>query len=160
MKPYRSYYYEDLDEGASFESARRTITETDLVHFAMLSSDWNPVHTDALLAQSSPFGQRIVHGALGLSIATGLVQRTGMFEESAVALLGYDGWRFDRPLFVGDTVFSVVRVLGKRLTSKGDRGIVNREIQLINQHNEVVQGGRSDFMVWCRAAKSVSNEGK
>ncbi len=72
----------------------------------MLSADWNAVHTDALSTRDSEFGGRIVHGALGLMITTGIVQRSGMFEGSAVALLGFSDWVFDRPLRVGDTVFT------------------------------------------------------
>lgn len=158
MRPYQPYYFEDLDEGAAFETARRTVTETDLIQFAMLSSDWNAVHTDAISADESSFGRRIVHGALGLTLATGLLQRTGMFEGSAVALLGFDEWRFHCPLFVGDTVFTRMTVLGKRLTSRADRGIVHREIQLVNQENAIVQSGRSDFMVWCRDATADEQE--
>lgn len=150
LRPYEPYFLEDLAVGQEFETARRTITETDLMVFAMLSSDWNAVHTDALSTKDSEFGGRIVHGALGLTITTGLVQRSGMFEGSAVALLGFADWRFDRPLYVGDTVFTRLRIAGVRRTSRGDRGVVTRELELINQHDEIVQHGRSDFMVRSR----------
>lgn len=150
MRPYEPYFFEDLSVGQEFETARRTVTETDLMVFAMLSSDWNAVHTDALTAGESEFGGRIVHGALGLMITTGLVQRSGMFEGSAVALLGYADWVFDRPLRVGDTVFTRLRIAGLRRTSRGDRGVINRELELVNQDGDIVQHGRSDFMVRCR----------
>lgn len=153
MRPYQPYFLEDLVVGQEFETARRTVTETDLMVFAMLSADWNAVHTDALSARDSPFGERIVHGALGLMITTGLVQRSGMFEGSAVALLGFSDWVFDRPLRVGDTVFTRLRIAGLRRTSRGDRGIISRELELINQDGDVVQHGRSDFMVRCRSAE-------
>jgi acyl dehydratase len=152
VRPYEPYFLEDLAVGQEFETARRTVTETDLVTFAMLSGDWNGVHTDALATADSEFGGRIVHGALGLAITTGLVQRTGMFEGSAVVLLGFSDWRFDRPLRVGDTVFTRLRIAGLRRTRRGDRGVVTRELELINQHDEIVQHGRSDFMVRCRKA--------
>lgn len=150
MRPYQPYYLEDLEAGQVFETARRTVTETDLVSFAMLSSDWNAVHTDALATTDSQFGGRIVHGALGLTLATGLIQRTGMFEGSAVALLGFSDWRFERPLYVGDTVFTRLRIVAVRRTRRGDRGVVTREIELVNQDHITVQRGRSDFMVLAR----------
>jgi acyl dehydratase len=152
MRPYKPYFFEDLAVGQEFETPRRTVTETDLMVFAMLSSDWNAMHTDALAAAESQFGGRIVHGALGLMLTTGLVQRSGIFEGSAVALLGYSDWVFDRPLRVGDTVFTRLRIAGLRRTSRGDRGVINRELELINQDGDVVQHGRSDFMVRCRDA--------
>jgi acyl dehydratase len=160
MRPYQPYYLEDLAEGQVFETPRRTITETDLITFAMLSSDWNAVHTDAVAAAGSGFGGRIVHGALGLTIATGLVQRTGMFEGSAVALLGYSEWVFAAPLHVGDTVFTRLRITGVRRTSRGDRGVIGRNLELINQEDVVVQHGRSDFLVWSREHAPAANEGQ
>lgn len=150
VRPYEPYFFEDLSVGQEFETARRTVTETDLMVFAMLSSDWNAVHTDALAAGESEFGGRIVHGALGLMITTGLLQRSGMFEGSAVALLSFSDWVFDRPLRVGDTVFTRLRIAGLRRTSREDRGVINRELELVNQDGDVVQHGRSDFMVRCR----------
>jgi acyl dehydratase len=157
MRPYEPYFFEDLAVGQEFETARRTITETDLMVFAMLSADWNAVHTDALSTRDSEFGGRIVHGALGLTITTGLVQRSGMFEGSAVALLSFSDWTFDRPLRVGDTVFTRLRIAGLRRTRRGDRGIITRELELINQDGDVVQHGRSDFMVRCREPAQVTS---
>lgn len=157
MRIYEPYYFEDLSVGQEFETPRRTVTETDVIQFAMLSSDWNTVHTDAEAAAGSAFGKRIAHGALGLTITTGLLQRTGMFEGSAVALLGFEDWRFDRPLFIGDTVHTRFRVAGLRLTTQGDRGIVNRELELINQDDQVVQHGKSTFMVWSKTSKQYKS---
>ena len=159
VRPYQPYYLEDLEEGQIFETARRTVTETDLVSFAMLSSDWNAVHTDALATADSPFGGRIVHGALGLTLATGLIQRTGMFEGSAVALLGFSDWRFERPLYVGDTVFTRLHIVTVRRTRRGDRGVVTREIELVNQDQVVVQRGHSDFMVLARTPETPTEGG-
>jgi acyl dehydratase len=156
MRPYQPYYLEDLAVGQQFETARRTITETDLVTFAMLSSDWNAIHTDALSVDKGQFGGRIVHGALGLTIATGLVQRTGMFEGSAVALLGFTDWVFAKPLYVGDTVFTRLRITAIRPTRDGRRGVISRELELVNQHGDVVQHGRSDFMVLRREPEAAA----
>ena len=156
-RPYQPYFLEDLMVGQVFETPRRTVTETDLVVFAMLTSDWNAVHTDALATDDSEFGGRIVHGALGLALTTGLLQRTGMFEGSAIALLGFSEWVFDLPLRVGDTVFTRLRVTGVRRTSRGDRGVVGRALELVNQHDEVVQHGQSDFMVRSRPSVTESD---
>jgi acyl dehydratase len=153
VRIYEPYFYEDLQVGTEFLTPKRTVTETDLIQFAMLTSDWNTVHTDATAAAKSEFGRRIVHGALGMSLATGLVQRTGMFEGSAVALLDFEQWTFKHPLFVGDTIHTRLQIESKRLTSKGDRGIVRRHLSLINQENVTIQEGISNFMVWTKTSK-------
>ncbi|MBF4576751.1 MaoC/PaaZ C-terminal domain-containing protein [Frondihabitans sp. VKM Ac-2883] len=146
------HYLEDLSAGQTFVTPGRTITEADVISFASWTNDNNQVHTDAEFAKSTRFGQRIVHGVLGTSLCLGLISRTGVFDGSAVALLGIDGWRFVAPLFIGDTVTCTVEVLSTRLTSSGTTGIVERTVTLANQHGEVVQTGRMDIMVLTRAA--------
>src|SRR5690606_40867601 len=82
----------------------RTITETDLVTFAMLSGDWNAIHVDAEKASQGAFGQRVVHGMCAFSIMGGLMYAAGWFSESMIALLGYREWKFVAPVFIGDTL--------------------------------------------------------
>lgn len=143
-------YLEDLEAGQSFVSPGRTITEADVMSFAAWTNDNNQVHTDVEFAKATRYGQRIVHGMLGASLCLGLIARTGVFEGSAVALLGIDQWRFTAPIFIGDTVTCTVDILSTRLTSKGDFGIVERQVTLRNQRGETVQAGRMDLMVALR----------
>jgi len=140
-------YYEDIEVGQVFRSPGRTVTEADVTLFAMLSGDWNPLHTDAAFARETAFGQRIAHGAYGLAVATGLLNRLGLFDGSAIALLGIDGWRFAAPIRIGDTVHVELEIAGKRPTRAGDRGIVQRHVRLRKQDGAVVQEGRMDIMV-------------
>jgi acyl dehydratase len=146
------HYLEDLEAGQIFVSPGRTITEADVMSFASWTNDNNQVHTDAEFAKSTRYGQRIVHGLLGTSLCLGLIARTGVFEGSAVALLGIDSWRFLAPVFIGDTVTCSVEILSTRLTSSGTTGIVERAVSLRNQHGETVQAGRMDLMVLTRGA--------
>jgi acyl dehydratase len=146
------HYLEDLAAGQTFVTPGRTITEADVVSFAAWTNDNNQVHTDAEFAKGTRYGQRIVHGMLGASLCLGLIARTGVFEGSAVALLGIDGWRFTAPVFIGDTVTCAVEILSTRLTSSGRTGIVERQVTLRNQRGEVVQQGRMDLMVLTRDA--------
>jgi acyl dehydratase len=141
------YYFDDFAAGQVFTSQRRTITESDVVSFANWSWDTNPPHTDAVFGAQSRFGQRIAHGVLGLSVAMGLASRIGVFEQCSIALLNVDGWTFQRPLLIGDSVYCRVEIESVRLTSKGDAGILSRRFSLVNQHDEVVQDGRIDLMV-------------
>ena len=142
------HYLEDLAAGQTFVSAARTITEADVVAFAGLSGDFNPIHTDAEFAKDSPYGQRVVYGLLGLSIATGLLDRLGVFSGSAIAMLGITDWTFTGPVFIGDTVRLELTILGVRPSrSKPDRGVVERRFELRNQRDELVQTGRIDVLV-------------
>ena len=140
-------YYEDLAEGQTFTSPARTVTETDLVSFAMLSGDWNAIHTDEEFARETFYGKRVVHGLFGLSMMTGLLDRTGLFGGSAIAMLGISDWQFKAPIFVDDTLHFEMEIVSKRLTGGGDRGIIDRKFSLINQRGEVVQEGHIGLML-------------
>lgn len=140
-------YFEDFEVGQEFVSPARTITETDVVQFAQLSGDFNPVHTDYEMAKEGPFQVPIAHGLLGLSILTGLMARTGLFEGSVIALLGVEEWRFIGPIKFGDTIHVLIRIDSVRESKQGNRGIVIRTCQLINQRNETVQEGKLPVLV-------------
>jgi len=148
------HYLDDLSAGQRFVSAGRTITEADVVAFAGLSGDFNPIHTDAEFAGDTVYGQRVVYGLLGLSIATGLLDRLGVFSGSAMAMLGIQSWTFPAPVFIGDTVHLELTILGVRPSrSKPDRGVVERQFELKNQRGEIVQTGRIDVLVRRRPAE-------
>lgn len=142
------HYLEDLTAGQRFVSAGRTVTEADVVAFAGLSGDFNVIHTDAEFAKGSVYGQRVVYGLLSMSIATGLLDRLGIFSGSAIAMLGITDWQFTAPVFIGDTVHLELTVLAVRPSrSKPDRGVVERRFEIVNQHGTVVQAGRIDVLV-------------
>lgn len=140
-------FYEEFNEGDEFTSPRRTITEADIVAFAGLSGDYNPLHTDAEFAKETIFGERIAHGLLVLSISTGLMARTGILAGTAMAFLGINEWRFTAPVLIGDTVHVKQIVDSKRETKKADRGIVTFKSQIINQKGDVVQEGLRTIMI-------------
>jgi acyl dehydratase len=140
-------YWQDFEPGEVSETQARTVTETDIVNFVGLSWDVNALHTDEESARHGAFGRRIAHGALGFTIATGLVARIGHLEGTALAMLGIEEWRFHEPIFAGDTVHVRLTIEGARPSSKPGRGIVDRRVELINQHGAVVQGGRLPVLV-------------
>lgn len=134
-------FYEDLATGQRYVSSRRTVTETDLVSFCMLSGDWNPLHADEVFASATDYRQRVVPGVFGLALLTGLMDRAGWFATSAIAMLEIASWRFAAPIFIGDTLHVVMEIKDVRLASDGKRGIVNRRFALVNQRDEVAQEG-------------------
>lgn len=140
-------YFEDFEVGDEFITPRRTITETDLIQFAGLSGDFNPIHTDHVFAAESPYGRPVVYGLLIVSIVTGLTARLGVFDGTIIAMLGIDDWRFLGPVFVGDTLHVRMTIAEKRETSKSDRGILVRTYDVLNQRDEVVQTGSMTLMI-------------
>jgi acyl dehydratase len=88
-------------------------------------------------AAKGPFGRRIAHGALIFSISTGLSVQLNQIQESVIAFYGVDKLRFTRPVFIGDTIHVVKKVVGKDHKG-GDRGVVTFETSVLNQFNEPV----------------------
>ena len=134
-------YYEDVEVGFRFETPSRTVTEADLVAFAGVSGDFNPLHTDRVYAAQSIYGERIAHGALVLSLATGLRQRVGLFDGTLMGLLEIRSWRFLAPVRIGDTIRVATEIAELRETSKPDRGIMVQRVEVLNQDDALVGSG-------------------
>lgn len=146
----RGLYFEEFEVGQEVVSPGRTITEADIVNFAGVSGDYNQLHTDAEFAASTPFGQRIAHGLLCLSIASGLAGRLGFIEGTALAFRELS-WKFSQPVFIGDTVFLKAKVAEKRTMSRLGGGMVVFDVSLVNQRGTVVQRGQWHLLVKSRA---------
>ncbi|CAG9179918.1 MaoC family dehydratase [Cupriavidus pinatubonensis] len=147
-----SYYFEDFEVGQIFESTARTVTETDLTMFSMLSGDWNPIHADAEFAAQTRYGQRVVHGTLGIAIATGMMHQLGIFERTVVAMMSLGNWRFVAPMLIGQTLHLRLGILEKEAGTSRRVGRINRSLQLLDQHGALVQDGVSDVLVLKRGA--------
>ena len=141
-------YFDEFTIGDVAESVGRTVTEADVVNFAALSGDWNLIHTDAEYSKAQMFGQRVAHGLLVLSIASGLAVRLGFMEDTIVAFRGLE-WKFARPVFIGDTVRLRVTVEEKKEMARLGGGLVNFKLEVLNQKDEVVQ--RGIWEVLCKA---------
>lgn len=139
-------YYEELNPGDSWVSPRRTITEADIVMFAAMTGDHNPIHTDEEFAKTTIFGGRILHGPAGFAIATGLESRLGIKEGTAIAFLGMT-WDLKGPIKIGDTIRVEQKVTSKRETKKPTQGIVFFHVALVNQRDEIVQEGEWKIMM-------------
>lgn len=146
MDPYpRGMFFEDFEAGKEFMTLGRTITESDVLSFAGLSGDFNPLHLDHEFAKNSPFKARIPHGLCIMSIASGLIDRTGVNTGTALACLEIT-WKFFQPVMIGDTIRVMMKVLDKKESSKGDRGTVIFEMQVLNQKDQKVEEGSWKLM--------------
>lgn len=142
----RGLTFEAFAPGRCFVTAARTVTEADVVNFAGLSGDFNPLHTDATCAAATPFGERIAHGMLVAAIATGLANQLGVFEGTTLALLEQQ-IQYRGPVRLGDTVRLALTVADQRALSKPDRGLVVLDTAVRNQRGEVVIDGQWRLMI-------------
>jgi acyl dehydratase len=138
-------FFDEFEVGRTWLTPRRTITEADIVMFAGLTGDFNPVHTDEEFAKLTPFGTRILHGPAVFAIATGLEFRLGIKEGTAIAFLGMT-WDLKAPVKIGDTIHVFQRVDSVRPTKNPSRGIVSFWVEVRNQRNEVCQQGEWKVM--------------
>lgn len=139
-------YYEDFQIGQTFVTKSRTVTEADIVNFAALSWDTNPLHTDREFAAKTVFGERIAHGMLGLVIHAGLSQMLGIMEGTLIAFLGMT-WSFQKPIRIGDTIHVIQKVKEIQETTKEDRGVITFDKELVNQKGEIVQKGTTTVLM-------------
>jgi 3-hydroxybutyryl-CoA dehydratase len=145
----RGKYFEEFEIGQEMVTAGRTITETDIVNFAGLTWDTNPMHTDAEYAKTTVFGERVAHGMLGLSYAVGLAWQLGFMEGTVIAFLGLE-WKFKAPMKIGDTVRVVAKVKQKKEMKAAGGGLVTLEGRVLNQRDEVAQQGEWSVLVKSR----------
>lgn len=139
-----------------WESPARTITQADVVNFAGLSGDFNPLHVDHEAAAQSPFRKPVAHGLLGLSIASGLSSHAPRVD--TLAFLAILEWRFLEPIAFGDTLRVLTRVAALEPGARGRRGVVTWHRRLINQRGVVVQEGLTQTLVRGRDTSSESDE--
>jgi acyl dehydratase len=142
----RGLFFEEFQIGDATDSVGRTITEADIVNFAGISGDYNLIHTDAEYAKAELFGQRVAHGLLVLSVASGLAVRLGFMEDTIVAFRGLE-WRFTAPVFAGDTVRVRVTVEATKPMRRLGGGLVTLKMEVRNQRDEVVNRGTWEVLV-------------
>ncbi len=132
-------YLEDIEPGSSWKSPARTVTETDIVSFAGMTGDYDPLHVDHEYAAETPYGKPIAHGLLGLSLMAGLSSSCPRMR--TLALVKVDDWQFLKPVYVGDTIHVLTEV--EQITPRGRRsGEVVWHRKVINQRGECVQSGK------------------
>ncbi len=148
----RGLFFEDFEIGSTMVSPARTITEADVVAFAGLSGDYNPLHTDEEYAKGTMFGGRIAHGLLVLSIASGLASRLGFLEGTVLAFLGLD-WKFREPVRAGDTVHVEATIAAKKAMPRLGGGIVDIEMEVRNQEGAVAQKGTWRLLMRTRGSE-------
>jgi len=148
----RGLYFDEFAVGQRITTAARTVTESDVVNFAGLSGDFNQIHTDAEFSKTTPFKQRVAHGLLVLSIASGLAMRTGVLEGTVLAFREINTWKFSSPVFLGDTIYVELEILETKALPRLGGGSVVIELSVKNQRGETPMKGTWTVLVTNRPA--------
>lgn len=135
--------FAELELGQVTVSRGRTLTETDVVQFCMLTGNWLGLHSNVEFAKQSRYGQRVVQGSLLFSIANALIP----FDEDVIeAFYGVDKLRFHKPTFIGDTIRARAEIVGLR-DRGSDSGIATSLLQAVNQHQAVVMSCEFSLLI-------------
>ncbi len=130
-------WLEDYAIGERRVSSGRTITEADIVLHAGQTGDFFPHHMDAQWCATQPFGQRIAHGTLIVSVAVGM---TAVDINPQAMSYGYDKIRFIKPVFINDTITVTAEIteISEHRKRPGQLGYVHELVSVTNQHGDVV----------------------
>jgi acyl dehydratase len=140
-------YFEEFSVGQKIVSAARTVTESDIRSFAGLTGDHNRIHTDEEFAKGTPYGQRIAHGLLGLSMAVGLLMQTGILEDTVIAFREILEWKFVKPVFIGDSIHVVVEVKELKEMPRVGGGLAMVALDVKNQKDDMLMRGTLSVLV-------------
>jgi acyl dehydratase len=132
-------YFDDVEVGQEWVSLGRTITEADIVNFAGLSGDFNPIHLDHEFCRTTPFRRPFAHGLLVWAVSSGLSAYAPPMR--TVAFLEVRNWQFKGPVFAGDTIRMRSKILEKEARARGRRGVITWSRQVLNQADKVVHEG-------------------
>jgi acyl dehydratase len=142
----RGRYFEEFELGDTMVTQEHVVTEEEIVAFARLTGDDNPLHTDHEYTKTHMFGQPVAHGLLVLSIASGLSWQLGFMQETVLAFRGLE-WKFSRPVFIGDRIRVKAEVYQRKAMPRLGGGAVIFDVKVLNQDDDVVQRGKWNVLV-------------
>jgi 3-hydroxybutyryl-CoA dehydratase len=149
-------FFDDVEVGQEWESLGRTVTQADIVNFAGISGDFNPIHMDHEFCKTTPFREPIAHGLLVLAISSGLgIMYPPM---RTLAFMEIREWRFLGPVHIGDTIRNKTKILAKEERSRGRRGVITWQRTIVNQHDKPVVEGILVTLVEGRSRKPLVSQ--
>jgi len=149
----RGLYFEEFEPGVTLRTRGRTITEADLVQFAALTGDFNPMHTDAEYCKTSFMGQRVAHGMLTASYAVGQAYQLGILERTVLGFRGFE-MKFSAPVYIGDTIHAELKVTETKAAKRLGGGLVTLEMRVIKQDGKIAQKGSMTLLMMSRPSDS------
>ncbi len=131
-------YLDDFEVGETFISPGVTVTESEIIEFA-LKYDPQAFHMDVNAASESLYGGLIASGFQTMALCFRLFIQNGMLAESSMGSPGIDELSFLAPVRPGDTLHTINEVVEVRPSrSKDDRGILRLKYTAVNQHDDAV----------------------
>lgn len=146
-------FMDDVNEGQTWVSPGRTLTESDINNFAGLSGDYNPIHVNHAFAATTPFGRPIAHGLLGMALTSGLALYSPPMR--TLAFVGIRDWQFLDPIYIGDTIHVRTTLLEKEVRARGRRALLTWQRELVKHDDLVAQKGITLTLVEGRASARV-----
>lgn len=131
-------YFEDYEVDEKLIGPSRTITEADIVNFAMITGDWHPIHINKEYAKTTIFGERIAHGMLTLTLGSALCMQMGpntYSPKSFIAFITMTDIIISNPTKIGDTLSWEGTVASLEPKSK-NRGVIGFDCEIKNQRGE------------------------
>ena len=151
----QDYYWDDFEQGMSFTSPSRVLTERDIVDFAM-TYDPQPFHLDRHAAEASHFGKLVAGGFQTAALAWALAQQTAVFAKCSIAGIGVDKLRWTRPAQAGDTLTCRFQLLNKRASSsRPGQGVAEWRFDILNQDGDVVLTMQMTQLLKCRLSRGA-----
>jgi acyl dehydratase len=146
--------YDDVEIGARIEGFGRTISDAEITMITALTTGFHqPLHTNAeWVRANTAFTGVILPGPIIVSYAIGLLSATLVYSTITVAFLGLDKVRAKGPVYGGDTISAAATVTSRRLTSNGENGIIDMDIEVTKQDGSVVMTFVYTLMVRAKAA--------
>lgn len=149
MTSYKPHYFEDFEEGQTFDAPGRTLSQAFVDQYAMVSGDWAEHHTNQEYAEETIYGDRIAHGFLVFSVGTGLLYQTGVFSRTLTAVTEVSV-KFPNATYVGDTVSGVFEITETNEEAPFPSvGTVEIKGKMTNQNDALVCLTEAEFLVEC-----------
>ena len=147
-------YFEEFKVDERITTGSHTVTEADIMTFAELTGDNNRIHTDEAFSKAGPFGKRVAHGLLGLSLTMGLAWKTGILDGTVIAFREINEWKFIKPVFIGDTVQAELQIIETKALPRIGGGSVVINAGLNNQQGEACMKGKLTVLVMSKASQA------
>jgi len=145
-------YFEEFSVGQKIVTEKRTVTEDDIMSFARVSGDDNRIHTDPEFSKTTIFGKQIAHGLLGLAIASGLAWQTGILDGTVIAFREVNEWKFIKPVFIGDTIYTELETIETKALPRIGGGSVTITLEVKNQNDEVCHRSKWTVLMMSKPA--------
>lgn len=130
--------YDELSVGDRFHTPARELDDASVRTLIEIGGFTHPLFTDPAVAAASGFAKTPVPGQALLMVMGGLLEQTGRFDDTVVALTGFDSVRFLKPAFAGDSLMTEVEVLSKEPTPSGGRAVMVMSWRCVKPGGELV----------------------